>query len=68
MLSLYVSYLLFSPGSYSDSPGIECIRRHAAEYIERRDGIPSNWHDIILSAGASDGIKVFPICYSVTYC
>lgn len=46
-----------SVGSYSDSPGIECIRRHAAEYIERRDGIPSNWHDIILSAGASDGIK-----------
>ncbi len=25
-------------GSYSDSPGIEIIRRHVAAYIERRDG------------------------------
>jgi alanine transaminase len=24
--------------SYSDSPGIEIIRRHVAAYIERRDG------------------------------
>lgn len=48
-----------SVGSYSDSAGIEVIRRHAAEYIQRRDGgIPADWQNIILSAGASGGIKV----------
>lgn len=28
-----------------------------AQYIERRDGIPSDWQNIILSAGASGSIK-----------
>lgn len=46
-----------SVGSYTDSPGIEIIRRHVAEYIERRDGIPSDWQNVIISAGASDAIK-----------
>lgn len=46
-----------SVGSYTDSPGIEVIRRHVAQYIERRDGIPSDWQNVVLSAGASDGIK-----------
>lgn len=40
-----------SVGSYTDSPGIEVIRRHVAKYIERRDGIPADWQNIILSAG-----------------
>ena len=52
-----------SAGSYSDSPGVEVIRRHVAEYIEKRDGgIKSDWQNIILCAGniiitihASDG-------------
>ena len=47
-----------SLGSYSDSPGIEIIRRHVADYIEQRDGQPSSWEDIILCAGASEGIRV----------
>ncbi|RZC33906.1 alanine aminotransferase 2, partial [Asbolus verrucosus] len=47
-----------SVGSYTDSPGIEIIRKHAAQYIERRDGgIPCDWQNIVLSAGASDAIK-----------
>ncbi|KAF2882326.1 hypothetical protein ILUMI_23850 [Ignelater luminosus] len=47
-----------SVGSYTESPGIELIRRHVAEYITRRDGgIASDWQNIVLSAGASDGIK-----------
>ncbi|XP_018336039.1 alanine aminotransferase 1 [Agrilus planipennis] len=46
-----------SVGSYTDSPGIEVIRRHVAEYIQRRDGHPSNWEDIVLGSGASDAIK-----------
>lgn len=47
-----------SVGSYSESAGIEIIRKHVAEYIENRDGIPSDYRNIILSNGASDGIKV----------
>lgn len=46
-----------SVGSYTDSPGIEVIRRNVSKYIENRDGIPSNWENIMLCAGASDGIK-----------
>lgn len=47
-----------SIGSYSESAGIEIIRKHIAQYIQDRDGIPSDYHNIILSNGASDGIKV----------
>jgi len=47
-----------SVGSYSDSPGLEIIRRHVAEYIKERDGgIESDWQNIILCAGASEGIR-----------
>ncbi|XP_062537364.1 alanine aminotransferase 1-like [Armigeres subalbatus] len=48
-----------SVGSYTDSNGIEIIRKHVAQYIQDRDGgIPSDHNNIILSAGASGGIKV----------
>ena len=44
-----------SVGSYSDSPGLEIIRRHVAEYIKQRDGgIESDWQKVILCAGASE--------------
>jgi len=47
-----------SVGSYSDSPGLEVIRRHVAEYIMERDGgIECDWRNIILCAGASEGIR-----------
>merc|ERR1712179_87262 len=47
-----------SVGSYSDSPGIEIIRRHVASYIKERDGgIESDWRQIMLCAGASEGIR-----------
>lgn len=48
----------FSVGSYTDSPGLEIVRKHAANYITQRDGISSNYKNIILSNGASDAIKV----------
>ena len=48
-----------SVGSYSESAGIEIVRRHVAEYIQNRDGLPSDYRNIILSNGASDGIKSF---------
>ena len=44
-----------SVGSYSESPGLEIIRRHVAEYIKQRDGgIESDWQKIMLCAGASE--------------
>nr|XP_016924078.1 alanine aminotransferase 1 isoform X1 [Drosophila suzukii] len=47
-----------SVGSYTDSAGLEVVRRQVAQYIERRDGgIASDWQDIYLTAGASPGIK-----------
>ncbi|KAJ8713760.1 hypothetical protein PYW07_014130 [Mythimna separata] len=46
-----------SVGSYTMSLGIELIRRHVAEYIEKRDGHPSNWQNVVLTGGASNGIK-----------
>lgn len=46
-----------SVGSYSDSAGIEIIRRHVADYISERDGFPASWENIMLCAGASEGIR-----------
>lgn len=47
-----------SVGAYSDSAGIDVIRKHVAEYISRRDGgIPSNPEEVFLCAGASQSIK-----------
>lgn len=47
-----------SVGSYSDSPGLELIRRHVAQYIQDRDGgVASDWQNVILCAGASEGIR-----------
>ncbi|CAL1678306.1 unnamed protein product [Lasius platythorax] len=49
-----------SVGSYSESAGIEVIRKHVAHYIQQRDGgIPCDYRNIILSNGATDGIKSF---------
>jgi len=47
-----------SIGAYSDSMGVEIIRKHIATYIQERDGgIPADFENIFLSTGASDGIK-----------
>ncbi len=46
-------------GSYSDSAGIEVIRRDISEYVTKRDGFPCDYLDVFMSTGASDGIKVF---------
>ncbi|KAM7406665.1 hypothetical protein PAMP_001030 [Pampus punctatissimus] len=46
-----------SLGSYSASQGVECIRQDIADYITHRDqGVPSDWNNIYLTTGASDGI------------
>ena len=46
-----------SVGAYTDSAGIEIIRKHVAEYIKERDGFDSDWQNIILSGGASEAIR-----------
>lgn len=48
-----------SVGSYSESAGIELIRKHVANYIQERDGVSCDYKNVILSNGASDGIKSF---------
>lgn len=47
-----------SGGSYSESCGIEIIRKHIAKYIEIRDeGVKCDWQNIFLSTGASQCIE-----------
>lgn len=46
-----------SVGSYSDSAGVEIIRKHCAEFISQRDGIESSWENIVLSTGASECVR-----------
>ncbi|KAL8594886.1 hypothetical protein ACOMHN_038449 [Nucella lapillus] len=46
-----------SIGSYTESPGLLVIRQDIAKYIHERDGHPCDPSDIVMSTGASDGIK-----------
>uniref|UniRef100_A0AC35TPZ6 Alanine transaminase n=1 Tax=Rhabditophanes sp. KR3021 TaxID=114890 RepID=A0AC35TPZ6_9BILA len=46
-----------SVGAYSQSNGIEVIRKHVAEYIKKRDGFESDPENICLSGGASESIR-----------
>ncbi|KAJ3119221.1 hypothetical protein HK098_005679, partial [Nowakowskiella sp. JEL0407] len=47
-----------SVGAYSHSQGVPMIRQSVADFIERRDGYPSNPEDIFLTAGASLGVQL----------
>lgn len=44
-------------GAYSQSTGIPFVRQAVAEFIQKRDGIPSNKDHIILTDGASKGVQ-----------
>jgi alanine transaminase len=46
-----------SVGAYSQSAGAPAIRKSVADFIERRDGYPSDPSSIYLSAGASSGVN-----------
>ena len=46
-----------SLGAYTESQGIISIREDVANYIQQRDGYPSDPLNIYLCNGASDGIK-----------
>lgn len=45
-------------GSYSQSTGVDIIRKHAAQFVERRDGFPCDPESVCLSGGASESIRV----------
>lgn len=52
-------YLSMTPGglgAYSDSRGLPGVRKEVAEFIERRDGYPSDPELIFLTDGASKGV------------
>lgn len=50
-------HIVYTVGSYSESRGIEIIRKHVAEFISQRDGVPCSYKNIYLVNGASEGIK-----------
>ena len=50
--------VLFLVGAYSDSQGLEDIRKNVVKYIGERDGYPSDPSHIYLTSGASEGIRV----------
>ena len=50
-----------SLGCYSESQGIEFVRKSVASYIEKRDGYPADMNTIFLTNGASTSVKV--ICH-----
>ncbi|XP_021746742.1 glutamate--glyoxylate aminotransferase 2-like [Chenopodium quinoa] len=52
----YLSMTSGGLGAYSDSRGIPGVRKEIAEFIERRDGYPSDPELIFLTDGASKGV------------
>ncbi|KMZ74771.1 Alanine aminotransferase [Zostera marina] len=52
----YLSITSGGLGAYSDSRGLPAIRQEVADFIERRDGYPSNPEHIFLTDGASKGV------------
>ncbi|CAF0921866.1 unnamed protein product, partial [Brachionus calyciflorus] len=48
-----------SVGAYTDSAGLELVRKHIAEFITNRDGgIPTDPDNIFLTTGATCGVKI----------
>lgn len=47
-----------SVGAYSHSKGSATVRKHVAEFIEQRDGHPSDPELIYLTTGASGGVQL----------
>ncbi|KAH7675527.1 Gamma-glutamyltransferase protein [Dioscorea alata] len=52
----YLSMTTGGLGAYSDSRGLIGIRKEIAEFIERRDGYPSDPELVFLTDGASKGV------------
>ena len=45
-------------GAYSQSCGLPFVRKAVAESIAARDGVPASWEHVILTDGASGGVKL----------
>lgn len=45
-------------GAYTNSQGLSVVRQQVAEFIERRDGYPSNPDNIFLTDGASPAVQL----------
>ncbi|TFK31411.1 alanine aminotransferase [Crucibulum laeve] len=48
-----------SIGAYSHSQGVPLIRKNVAQFIQNRDGYPSDPAHIFLTGGASAGVSLF---------
>lgn len=60
LLTIWLILCVSDSGAYSASQGVDCVRQDIAEYITQRDrGVPSDWNDVYLTTGASDGIMVW---------
>jgi len=46
-----------SVGSYTESDGLQLVRKQVASFIERRDGFPADPKSIELTTGASEAVK-----------
>ncbi|XP_035208107.1 alanine aminotransferase 2-like isoform X3 [Stegodyphus dumicola] len=46
-----------SAGAYTYSEGIDLIREHIAQYLQRRDGVQASAENVILTAGASEALR-----------
>jgi aspartate/methionine/tyrosine aminotransferase len=44
-------------GAYTQSAGIPFVRKAVAEFIQKRDGIPTDENHVILTDGASKGVQ-----------
>ncbi|KAA8495774.1 Alanine aminotransferase 2 [Porphyridium purpureum] len=44
-------------GAYTTSKGIPLVRQRVAKFLEERDGYPADPESILLTNGASDGVK-----------
>ncbi|KAL6046340.1 alanine transaminase [Balamuthia mandrillaris] len=49
-------------GAYSNSQGLPAVREHVSQFIEERDGYPSDPSDIFLTEGASGGVVALLNC------
>jgi len=47
-----------SVGCYTDSVGLAIVRKHVVDFIEKRDGYPSNPNNLIMTNGASTSVKL----------
>ena len=52
-----LSHMPHGTGAYTQSPGMSFIREAVAEFIRKRDGIPAEAGNIILTDGASKGVQ-----------